>query len=703
MAQVPNDEISTVQQEPLPGRAIPRFDAQVSPADFGAGLGQGLQSASNDIEQVQRENAAKQKQLQDKANADADRVQLAGAITKMSMARNAIEFGKDPNDPSAAYRQTGAGLVTLPEDAGAKFDKAATEISSGLTPHQQSMFSERVASEKDSLDLSLRRYQFQQADREAQETFTNAKTQAIQTVGLNYRDPAAIPKALEDVYNAGMSLATRGGKDQVEAYKLSGYTREADQVIESAIGGHLADGDIRGAQRDLNAYAKTLSSGQVKDSLENRIRAAGDRIDAQLKDQSRDKIMDQQKAALAGLPGWEGLASPTDYARVHKNDAARQQDFTAKLAAVGSAEKLFDTMNPQQIQQHLESTKPTVATPGVAQDLEVQRMMEQAAERSKKSRQADPAAFAINSGQGWKPIDFSDPKAAAAELGTRSNTAPQIGENLGVRMQLLSKPEAAQLANHLNGLPSDQKLVALTALHASLPNDKAYFSVLGQVLPHSPVTAIVGQKIDRPSEWDAPAWFDPKHTVDPSSGQRILAGESILNPVKGGEKEEKGSFKGGFPMPPASGAGSMQEYFARNTKDVFVNRAQVADAHFSAFRDSYAAIAAQNGDYSGRFIDKYAKQALEDSVGKPVQIGKGNVVPPNGMDPSKFEGAVTQAIKSTVTAAGAKADFADRIAGYQLEEQGAVGSGRYKLKSGNAYLTRPDDRSKDLVIDLGGT
>lgn len=38
MATVPDDSIATVQQEPLPGRAYPRFADQASPEDFGAGL-----------------------------------------------------------------------------------------------------------------------------------------------------------------------------------------------------------------------------------------------------------------------------------------------------------------------------------------------------------------------------------------------------------------------------------------------------------------------------------------------------------------------------------------------------------------------------------------------------------------------------------------------------------------------------------------
>ena len=697
MAVVPNDEVGTVQQEPLPGRAIPRFSDEANPSEFGAGLGQGLEAAANDVNIVNRQQAAQQKQLQDKANADADRVQLAGAITNLSKARDQIQFGKDDNDPNAAFRQTGQALATLPERYGSQFDEAAAQISSTLTPHQQAMFAERVAGEKDSLDLQMRRYQFEQSNREAIETFSNAKSQVVQSASNNYRDPAATVQAREDLFNAGMALAARGGKDSITAYKASGYAHDLDQLHEGVIGAYLADNKVQGAQRYLNQWASDLSSVTVKDTLENRIRAAGDRLDALQKDTSRDRIMDQQKAAAAGLPGWEKLAAPSDYQIVHKNDAQRQQDFTQKLALAGTAEKRFDTMSIPAIDAYVQSTKPTEAKPGVAKDLQVQKFIEQAAKNSKDRRAADPANFAVTSGA-WHPLDFSDPKAASAELSTRSNTAPQLSQQLGVRMPLLSKPEARQLSSSLDNLSANQKIQALTALHQSLPNERAYFSVLQQVMPHSPVTSIVGQKIDAPNEWDAPSWYDPTHGPKQADGEKILAGEMLLNPPKK-EGDEKHGFKGGFPMPADTNGGGLRSYFANNTRDIFNSRPQLADAHYAAFRDAYASLSAEEGDYSGEYKGTRAEKALSMAVGTPVRFNDGHVVPPNGMDPNKFEGVVRQIVAAQAKAAGAPADFEKRIDGYQLREVGAVGSGRYELVNGNVPLIRPDKKGP-FVIDL---
>jgi hypothetical protein len=45
MPTVPYLESPQVQQEPLPGRANPRVDTDVTPTDFGSGLAQGLEQA----------------------------------------------------------------------------------------------------------------------------------------------------------------------------------------------------------------------------------------------------------------------------------------------------------------------------------------------------------------------------------------------------------------------------------------------------------------------------------------------------------------------------------------------------------------------------------------------------------------------------------------------------------------------------------
>jgi hypothetical protein len=707
VAVVPDDSIASVQQEPLPGRAYPRFSDSVSPADFGAGLGSGLEQAASDVNQVAQKNAQEQKQAQAKADADADRVALAQANVAISGVRNQIQFGKQQTDakgnaipdPNAAFSQTGPGIANMPERYGQVFDDQVSQITAALTPHQQSLISERVATEKDSLNLNLLRYQHEQGDREAEATFTTAKQSSIQDAALNYRDPDATPKARQDLYNAGMALAVRGGKDAVEAYKNGGYAKDLDQLHESAVGAFLADGKVQGAEQYLQRWKGDLSSGAVTEALQNHITAASDRLEAKAKDGARDNYEDALKGSLAGLPGASNLVSDRDLQLLHPTTWQRERTFLNNATEAGTAEKKYDQMRPADVIADAQARQPTEAKPGVANDIELAKMTSEAAQRSLNRRQADPAAFAI-SNQNWSPIDFSKPKDAFEELQGRARTAPEISQQIGVHLPLLTKPEAQQLGQQLDSQPPAQRLQSLTALHAALPDERSYFQVLGQVMPHSPVTAIAGQKIDRPDPTNAPTWYNPKNAPSAQDGERILTGEQLLNPRGSGQPgEEKGGFKGGFPMPSDEGGSGLRAYFANNTKDVFANRPELADAHYTAFRAAYAALASEQGDLSGNYSRDRASQALKIAVGTTTNINGHGVTVPNGMDSGRLEGLVQGAVATAAKAAGAPGDWQNRIRGYQLQEMGPVGSGRYTLTQGNAPLTRPDGKG-NFVIDL---
>ena len=704
MATVPDDQIPTVQQEPLPGRAIPRFSDAASPAEFGFGVGQGLGQLGSDLGQMQDRQRAAAKQAQDKANADADRVQSAKYQLGINDIVTGAFYGKDPNDPNAIYRQQGQALATLPQDAVQRISGQINDLLKDAPPHIQAMLAEHVTNTLDKANLDAHRYAFEQSNREAVETFSNTISQHVALAALDFRDPSNYSNHKDAILLAGQSLAEKGGKDAIKAYNDGGYRRDLDKLNESLIGGHLAAGDIRGAQKALDAHASDLSSGEIHESLQNRITAAGDRIDNLNRSASADRIADQRAAAMAGLPGWEKLASPGDYAIVHRGDAQTQMQTVAKLAAAGQAEKQFDNMPIADVIKARQDAQVTTAKPGAAADLEAERMIDRAAVNSITRRQKDPAQFAIDSGKGWQPINFDNSKDAVAQLRSRANTAPEIAKQLQVRVPLMTQPEAQQLATQLDNSSPAEKLKTLTQLHSSLPTQGAYFSVLQQIMPHSPVTAIVGQKLDNPSEWDnqTPPWYSAAHAPNPADGQTILAGEALLNPQGGAKQGVEGEAKGSkFPLPPDDHGQGLRANFAKATQGMFADRAPLEEAHYSAFRDAYAALSEKAGDYSGARVDPArAKEALRIAVGTPVTFNRSQVVPPAGMDPSTFQTNVEAAVAKAAKSYKAPAGWADAIHGYQLREEGRVGSGRYTLVDGNKALTRPDDPSQPFTIDL---
>ncbi len=606
--------------------------------------------------------------------------------------------GNSIPDPNAVYTQTGPSIANLPERATASFDDQVSKITSQLTPDQQSMIAEHVSNMHTSFERETLRYQHEEAGRMAEDTFRQSADQAVHSASLNYRNPDATPMSREMLANARDAMAARGGKFAQVADES--YKNNIDALHEGVVGSYLADDNVGGAQRYLNQWKGDLSSGKVTEALENHIRAAGDRIEAKQKDGARDSYEDALKGALAGIPQSAGLVSDRQLQLLHPNTWQRERQFLNNATEAGSAEKQYDQMPASAVIADAQSRQPTSAQPGLANDVELGKMTAEAAKRSIDRRNADPAAFVINGGSaGWQPLDFSKPQQVAAELSNRASTAPQIGQNLQMRIPLLSKDEAKAMGSQLENLPADQRLQALTGLHQALPDERAYFSVLGQVMPHSPVTAIVGQKIDRPDMTRAPLWYDPKAAPSQSDGATILKGETLLNPpTKAGE--EKGGFKQGFPMPSEEGTSqNLHSYFARQSADVFRDRPELADAHYSAFRAAYAGLASQDGDLSGKYDSARAQKALQMAVGQTRQINSSEVVVPNGMDPNKLPGLITNAIAATAQSAGAKPGWERAIKGYGLREVDSVGSGRYVLTYGNADVRRPDHKGP-FMIDL---
>src|ERR1700722_12878123 len=719
MAVVPNDEIATTAQDPLPGRAYPRFSDDASPASFGAGLGEGIEKAAGDYGQVQLQQAAQAKQLQDKANADADRVQAANATAQISRARNSFLFGKDatdpnaPPDPTAVYRQSGKALATLPADAMDRFNGAADAITQALPPHIQSMLAEHVAGEKDSFDLQVHRYQFEQSNREATEAFNNAGTQAIADVGLNYRDPAATPRAFQMIRAAGESLAEQGGKDALKAYNDGGYRKDFDKILESGLGGFLADNNVAGAQRYLNQYKGELSGGEVRETLQNRITAAGDRLEAKQKEGAQDAYQDALKGALNGIPGSDRLVSDVQLHALRPNDVARQRQFLTNAMEAGSSEKRYDTMTPSAIDADLSAKKPTTAAPGLANELELYNLQHQAAKNSLDRRAADPAAFVLSTGQGWQPLDLSKPLAsqdttgALAQLKTRANTAPDISERLGVPVPLLSKSESKALGGQFASQGPTGQLNLLTGLRQGLPTDGTYESVLHQIAPSSPVAAVAGMMVDRPTDRAAPTWYNPKFSADPQVAQRILQGESILR-GKGeeaaGTANDSGVSKSGFAMPPDKELmPAFKSAVGGDGSDMFKGRPQSAELYYRAYRDYYAAAASQKGKSLGEFDADIAKEAGDKIFGQDgaTTYNHTNLVVPHGMDPSRFEGTMDKAVQSSLSDAGYKPGQIAALKEMPIREIGpTLGTGGYVITRDDGLPLKTPDGKDTVIVDL---
>lgn len=322
----------------------------------------------------------------------------------------------------------------------------------------------------------------------------------------------------------------------------------------------------------------------------------------------------------------------------------------------------------------------------------------------------DPLQFgAQRNGTTIQPLNFSaigtpqGQQQLGTELSDRMTTLSAMQKQYGATVQALPlRPEeAAELTGQLdNSAPAD-RVSLLQNLRSSIGDDGTYQAVLRQIAPHSPVTAIAGDMVGRASPSATPIWYNQAFAPNLSNVDLIMHGEALLNPATRGQSEaaetQYGKGVKGFPMPPETGLAGMRTAFSNAAGDMFQGRPQLADAYYTVFKDAYAGLAAKKGDLSAVADVNLEKQALQVALGNQAHFNGGTYSAPYGMDPSRFSGLVQNAVSSAAKAYGAPADWANRIRGYQLQEIGGLGSGRYMLTSGNAPLVRPDGQGPFII------
>ena len=684
MPQVPVLETTSVQAEPLPGRAYPRVDTDVNAGDYGAGLAHGLD-----------EVAAAGVQQQAKLKDENDKLRVVDSITQINAARDRLLYGTpgpDGKNVGGAYSLHGVNAINMPATLLPQYDEVAQKIASALTPDQQRLLQPHIANVKGELNTQLNRYEYEESNRLADAVFSNGIKQTISSASVGWRDPDAINKSRLDLKGLVQMQGDREGwSDDQRQQALS--TAQA-QMHFNVVDRMLADDAPQQALKYFNEIKDTneLTGEQAKQ--------LGAQIDAHIKeDQSElkrtiaDKYQDSMTAARYGLAN-PSTVSKDDLKILYPYDYQRHWDGLQQTIATGAQAKEFDHMTPDQIGAALESKRPTQGGPEAAFQISNYETLSRAAEQSIKERYQDPAQFAVDT-KHWTPIDFSNPTNAMGQIRSRANTQEQVAESLGVSTPLLSKDEARQFSAQLANQPPAQRMDTLTSLRGVL-FDNAYNAVLKQIAPNSPLTAIAGTTLDRPSKGQTPVWYDPKFAASPRVGQDILEGEQILQ-----DKSEKG-IKAKFPMPEDK---DLQTQFmgaiGGTNSDLFRGRDQTYLAYYQAFKAAYAAEANRAGLSSGILNSDLAKKAAEEVIGDVTTYGHSTVRVPAGMDPSRFEGQVNQASQTALKASGYNDADISALRGYGLRELGdTLGTGRYVIINGRGDPLKSKDGGKTVVIDL---
>lgn len=254
MPVVPTLETPTVQAEPLPGRAFPRVDDNVSAASFGGGVAQGAEAVG-----------AAGSEQQAKLKLQNDHTRVVDANTQLEAARDAMLFGPDGKG-GGAYSLKGMDAINMPDRYLPQYDKVAGGIASSLTPDQQRLFTDHVAGGRAALNTELNRYEYTQSNQLADTIYANATKQAINSAGLNWRDPDKVGKSRQDLQALVQLQGNREGWDATTRQQM--LNEQMGQLHQNVVEEMSAEGHVSAARTYLfGASAKGEIEPKAADSM----------------------------------------------------------------------------------------------------------------------------------------------------------------------------------------------------------------------------------------------------------------------------------------------------------------------------------------------------------------------------------------------------------------------------------------------------
>jgi hypothetical protein len=669
MPRVPVYDGPKVAQAPIPGARVP---AERDPAEFGAGIGRGLQQAGT---------MALQLHEQEKRKADA--VVGLNGINQYWEAANTLVH--DPT--SGALRQEGQNAIGIADRTLMALDKRGAEIAFTMKNDAQRLMFRRARDAKryEVFELLQRHEadQYNQIDRsETEKALVNFDRDAT----ADYRNPAAVVNALDRKRATYTDYARRHGRGEQEmAATLSELTSQTHVDVTKSF---VAADDYAGATAYLKEHGDAIRL-EERLSLQGALKTkqASDRSDLRLTISERYQDLQAMAARGEVLPRKYIQAEEVDRAFADQPTRAAEikRDLKETYQLANDSRRLLELPNDQ-LTALVQSRAPSPSDPqSYAEDAARQEQLGKIAHTILTQRIKEPIQYAAEHGIGFiEPLDLSNPKVMAQRLAAREETARIMQDRFGSPLALLTTPEASALARVIEEAPTATILSYLHAIRQGVTKPDAYHALMQQIRPDSPVTAFAGGLLQRQDQrvrlrdrWlGADEWMGAQDVAS-----RIIDGEKLLNPTKG-DKATDGKPK--FALPSDT---DLRLQWADYVGDAYRGAPEVEQTAYQAFRAYYAAEASRRGQYVGILDTGITKSAARAVSGGILDVNGRNVVLPWGMDRDTFTEKLRTAWPGVLRAYRLPASVPlDRVG---LD---TVGDGRYAVTAGDGPLYAADGR-----------
>lgn len=375
-----------VRERPLPGA---RLDVRVTPADFGAGIGEVLQKVGADLWEKEAQKA--------------DETAVMAAVGQLKAYTNGKLY--DPNN--GVLNKRGKDAIGVTESAQVEYDDKISEIEGSLLSNdrQKSAYRRQATAMRGDFDLTLQRHVATEIRNYDKEEFSNFIKSSQDRAALNYRDPMLVAAETESIRQEALKFARRNGLgpqwaerftsdtvsathvaviDRMLANNQDSLAREYYKVVAPALTGVDATrvekavqaGVLRGeSQRkadeilagnpdraDINARVRKIDNPELRDAVQQRVDAELARRDQAQRDDQENVMtamatMIDRGALVHNLKGqlsWQNLtvaqrSSLEAYARARERGENIQTDWstyyelTTMAATTATQDKFMKT------------------------------------------------------------------------------------------------------------------------------------------------------------------------------------------------------------------------------------------------------------------------------------------------------------------------------------------------------------------------
>ncbi|MFZ7096713.1 hypothetical protein ACOPJQ_02415 [Luteimonas dalianensis] len=468
--------------------------------------------------------------------------------------------------------------------------------------------------------------------------------------GGNVAEGIARSRALEPLLRAaGYDEARTGALIRQAGQAI--YANEAKGRIEAA----GADANaLNGVLRDLTAqdgrYTATLEDPNQRLVLANSVRSRLQQLDTHAQQEAnrreeaaRRTVSDVWSQATSGvrptadmLSNWQASVAGTPY----------EAEFTA---AVSTLQHVYGVLRqgPEEQAAYVQELRAKLtAGGGTPEDLTRIERIERVIESANTQRQEQPLLWLANmTGLSVEPLDIAraldggDASAIGVAVQARMDAIRGLRGEFGasVAVHPLLPQEAAALSGILQQSGAQQSAEIFGLLTGAMGSPDAYRAVMQQIASDSPVKAYAGmifaeQRDITTGSTGALWWKKPVTNASGDVARTMLEGEAILNKTAG---EKAAGGHGKFPIPTPA---QFRAELARidSLGEAFAGNPEAYEIAEQAIRAYYVGSAARAGDISGELDHKQLGQAVLAVLGPPIEVNRGAVFAPWGMDEGEF-------------------------------------------------------------------